>query len=279
MSVKQLYDSICERDRFTLISGPCVLESEDIANRVAEFIVRLTEDLPVQFIFKSSFEKANRSSSDSYRGPGIEEGLNILQKIKADFDVPVLTDIHNEMQAPLAAEVVDILQIPAFLSRQTELLEAAGRTGKIVNIKKAQFMAPEDMKLAAGKVSEVGNSKVMLTERGTFFGYRNLVVDMRNLVVMNQFGFPVIFDATHSVQLPSASDGKSGGQPHFVGPLAQAALATESISGLFLEVHPEPENALSDASSMLNLPAFRNLLKRALDLFEVTKKWEAEFND
>ncbi len=279
MSVKQLYDDIVEGHNLTLISGPCVLESEDTTVRVAEFIVRLIRDMPVNFIFKSSFEKANRSSSDSYRGPGIEEGLKILEKIKKDFEIPVLTDIHSEMQAPLAGEVVDVIQIPAFLSRQTVLLEAAGRTGKIVNIKKAQFMAAEDMKLAAEKVSEVGNSKILLTERGTFFGYRNLVVDMRNLVTMGQFKYPVIFDATHSVQLPSASDGKSGGQPQFISPLAQAAMATGHLSGLFLEVHPEPEKALSDASSMLDLPSFRNLLKRSLDIFEIVKKWKENNND
>ncbi|MCK5075107.1 MAG: 3-deoxy-8-phosphooctulonate synthase, partial [Calditrichia bacterium] len=203
----------------------------------------------------------------------------ILEKIKKDFEIPVLTDIHSEMQAPLAGEVVDVIQIPAFLSRQTVLLEAAGRTGKIVNIKKAQFMAAEDMKLAAEKVSEVGNSKILLTERGTFFGYRNLVVDMRNLVTMGQSKYPVIFDATHSVQLPSASDGKSGGQPQFISPLAQAAMATGHLSGLFLEVHPEPEKALSDASSMLDLPSFRNLLKRSLDIFEIVKKWKENNND
>lgn len=279
MSVKQLYDDIVEGHNLTLISGPCVLESEDTTVRVAEFIVRLIRDMPVNFIFKSSFEKANRSSSDSYRGPGIEEGLKILEKIKKDFEIPVLTDIHSEMQAPLAGEVVDVIQIPAFLSRQTVLLEAAGRTGKIVNIKKAQFMAAEDMKLAAEKVSEVGNSKILLTERGTFFGYRNLVVDMRNLVTMGQSKYPVIFDATHSVQLPSASDGKSGGQPQFISPLAQAAMATGHLSGLFLEVHPEPEKALSDASSMLDLPSFRNLLKRSLDIFEIVKKWKENNND
>ncbi len=276
MSEQNLYETIISGDKLTLIAGPCVLESEEIALRVAEFVQRLVKDFPINYIFKSSFEKANRTSVHSYRGPGLEAGLKMLEKIKKELGVPVLTDVHNEMQAPLVGEVADVLQIPAFLSRQTELLEAVGRTDKIVNIKKAQFMAPEDLQSAAEKVSSTGNNKILLTERGTFFGYHNLVVDMRSLVIMNKLNYPVIFDATHSVQLPSAGDGTTGGQPQFIAPLARAAMATGQLKGIFFEVHPNPPEALSDASSMLNLSEFSQLLKEILDLFDLQKKWAGE---
>lgn len=271
MNSDELFKEIKSRKRLTLIAGPCVLESEEIAFQVIEYILRMISKLPVLYIFKSSYEKANRTSGKGYRGPGIEKGIRIFEKIKKEFGIPVLTDVHDEWQAGAIADHVDIIQIPAFLSRQTALLEAAGRTGKIINIKKAQFMAPEDMKQAAEKVTSTGNHKVLLTERGTMFGYHNLVVDMRSLIIMQKIGFPVIYDATHTVQLPSKQGKQSGGQPEFIIPLASAALATGALSGIFLEVHPNPSEALSDAASMLSMSDFKPFLDRALHLFESLK--------
>ena len=274
MTSKELYDKITSNEVLTLIAGPCVLESKEVAFRVAEFIARLVSDLPVLYIYKSSFEKANRSSVEGYRGPGLEKGLKILQEIKKEFGIPVLTDVHTEMQAPVVGQVVDIIQIPAFLSRQTSLLVEAGLTGAIVNIKKGQFMAPDDMEFAANKVSSSGNQKIMLTERGTFFGYHNLVVDMRNLIAMNSLGYPVIYDATHSVQLPSSGTGQSGGEPKYIEPLALAAMATGGLTGIFFEVHPNPKEAKSDASSMLNLSGFRDTMKKIIDIYKLTRNWK-----
>src|SRR5690349_20215057 len=205
-----------------------------------------------EFVFKASFDKANRSSVNSYRGPGLEEGVRILEGVRA-LGIPVLTDIHEPQQAERAAEGADILQIPAFLCRQTDLLVAAGRTGKVVNIKKGQFVAPADLKHAAEKVASTGNNNIVLTERGSSFGYNNLVVDMRGLVIMRKLGWPVVFDATHSVQLPGASGTASGGQPEFIEPLACAAVATGFVDGLFVEVHEEPSRALSDGANALRL--------------------------
>ncbi|GAB4179818.1 MAG: 3-deoxy-8-phosphooctulonate synthase [Calditrichia bacterium] len=273
-SVEDLYKEIKGKSTFTLIAGPCVLESQDTVFQIIEFILRMIKNLPVTYIFKASFEKANRTSSKGFRGPGLELGIHMFEKIKKEFDIPILTDVHNELQVSVIKNVVDIIQIPAFLSRQTALLEEAGRSNKIVNIKKAQFMAPEDIKNAAEKVVLTGNHKIMLTERGTSFGYHNLVVDMRGLLIMEKFGYPVIYDATHSVQLPSGGGTMSGGQPEFIIPLASAALATGALSGVFLETHPDPENALSDAASMLPLNQFKAFLDRALHIFEMLKTVE-----
>lgn len=240
-----------------LIAGPCVIESEEHARLMARSIRALVPG----FVFKASFDKANRSSVSSYRGPGPREGLRILASIRRDFDVPVLTDIHTPDQAAPAAEAVDILQIPAFLCRQTDLLVEAGRTGKIVNIKKGQFVAPEDMRHAVEKVRAAGNPRVVLTERGSSFGYHNLVVDMRGLVVMRQLGVPVVFDATHSVQLPGAAGATSGGAPRFIEPLARAAVAT-GIDGVFIETHDDPARALSDGANALPLARLGGLWSR-----------------
>jgi 2-dehydro-3-deoxyphosphooctonate aldolase (KDO 8-P synthase) len=231
-----------------LIAGPCVIESEEHVRRMARGI---RDAVGPSFVFKASFDKANRSSLDAYRGPGLAEGLRILAGIKAE-GFPILTDIHEPAQAEPAAAVADILQIPAFLCRQTDLLLAAGRTGRIVNIKKGQFVAPHDIHRAAEKVTSTGNSQVVITERGSSFGYNNLVVDMRGLKTMRDSGWPVVFDATHSVQLPGAAGAVSSGQPEFIEPLARAAVAV-GVSGIFVEVHDAPEKALSDGPNALRL--------------------------
>jgi 2-dehydro-3-deoxyphosphooctonate aldolase (KDO 8-P synthase) len=243
-------------EAFTLIAGPCVIESEEHVHFVAREIRRIAGD----FIFKSSFDKANRSSVSSYRGPGLTEGLRILAGLRRE-GYSVLTDIHDASQAEPAAKAVDVLQIPAFLCRQTDLLIAAGRTGKIVNIKKGQFISPQDIRNAAEKVASTGNNQIWLTERGSSFGYNNLVVDMRSLVIMKKFGYPVIFDATHSVQLPGASGNASGGQPEFIEPLSRAAVAV-GVDGLFLEVHENPAKALSDGANALRLDLLGPLLEK-----------------
>jgi 2-dehydro-3-deoxyphosphooctonate aldolase (KDO 8-P synthase) len=238
-----------------LIAGPCVIESEEHVHFLAREIGKLGP-----FIFKASFDKANRSSVNSYRGPGIKEGLRILKSVR-DRGIPVLTDIHEPAQAAEAAEAVDILQIPAFLCRQTDLLLEAGRTGKVVNIKKGQFVSPHDIRLAADKVASTGNDRIMLTERGSSFGYNNLVVDMRGLAIMREFGWPVVFDATHSVQLPGAAGSASGGQPQFIEPLARAAVAA-GVDAVFVEVHEAPERALSDGANALRLDLLEPLWRR-----------------
>ena len=231
-----------------LIAGPCVIESEEHVH----FLAREIRARVGEFVFKASFDKANRSSVSTYRGPGLKEGLRILAGLKQATGLRILTDIHEPAQAEAAAEVVDILQIPAFLCRQTDLLVAAGRTGRTVNIKKGQFVAPHDIGHAAEKVASTGNTDIILTERGSSFGYNNLVVDMRGLVVMRRFGFPVVFDATHSVQLPGAAGTSSGGAPEFIEPLARAAVAV-GVDGVFVEVHEAPERALSDGANALRL--------------------------
>lgn len=242
-----------------LIAGPCVIESEEHVH----FLVGEIQKLGAPFVFKASFDKANRSSVASYRGPGLKEGARILKTVR-DRGIPVLTDIHEPAHADMLAEAVDILQIPAFLCRQTDLLVAAGRTGRVVNIKKGQFVSPHDIRLAAEKVASTGNTQIILTERGSSFGYNNLVVDMRGLVIMREFGWPVVFDATHSVQLPGAAGTASGGQPQFIEPLSRAAVAV-GIDGLFVEVHEAPERALSDGANALRLdklPALWQKLNR-----------------
>lgn len=250
-------------DKLLLIAGPCLVESREIALRTAEHLRRVVDELPVYWVFKGSYRKANRTSAGAFQGIGDQAALEILHEIGTSFSVPTLTDIHTDEEAALAASYVDVLQIPAFLSRQTSLLEAAARTGKVVNIKKAQFMAPEDVVKAAAKVVNAGNSNVWLTERGTCFGYHDLVVDFRGLVTMRKSGFPVIFDATHSVQQPSAG-ATSGGRPEFIPALARAAAAV-GIDGVFMETHPEPAKALSDAATQLPLDSVYDVVARIVD--------------
>ena len=235
----------------TVIAGPCMAECESVCLETAEFLAKLCRKVGVNYIFKASYDKANRTSGSSRRGPGMEKGLEYLACVQSKFDVPVITDVHESTDVPLVAQVVDLLQIPAFLCRQTDLLIASGRSGLPVNIKKGQFMAPEDMAGAVEKVRSTGNEKIMLTERGTSFGYHNLVVDMRSLVTMRNMGVPVVFDATHSVQLPGGLGNASGGRRDFVYPLSRAAAAV-GIDVLFCEVHPQPEKALSDGPNSLD---------------------------
>jgi 2-dehydro-3-deoxyphosphooctonate aldolase (KDO 8-P synthase) len=243
-----------------LIAGPCVIESEEHVQTLASALSTLAKKLKIPFVFKASFDKANRSSVDSYRGPGLEEGLRILKGVRSR-GIAVLTDIHEPSQAAAAAEAVNILQIPAFLCRQTDILIEAGRTGRAVNIKKGQFVSPFDILHAAEKVASTGNDRILLTERGSSFGYNNLVVDMRGLAIMRSFGWPVVFDATHSVQLPGAAGNASGGQPEFIEPLASAAVAV-GVDAVFVEVHEAPERALSDGANTLRLDLLEGLLRR-----------------
>lgn len=258
-----------------LIAGPCVIESETHARMMAEKVARIATDAVVPLIFKASYDKANRSSVASFRGPGRTEGLKILQKIKEDLHIPVLTDIHGPEDAAPAAEVVDILQIPAFLARQTDLLVAAGKTGRVVNIKKPQFVSPWDMKNAIEKVESTGNKQIILTERGASFGYQNLVVDFRSFPVLQELGYPVVFDVTHSVQLPGGQGHASGGQPEFIEPLARAGVAA-GVDGIFLETHDRPAAALSDGANALPLEQLPRLLARLKELGSVVREWENE---
>jgi 2-dehydro-3-deoxyphosphooctonate aldolase (KDO 8-P synthase) len=248
--------------RFLVVAGPCVVESAELLKTVAAHLVKECNSRPIQLVFKSSYRKANRTSAYSFQGIGDELALKALLDVRTEFGIPVLTDIHTDSEAAIAAEYVDILQIPAFLSRQTSLLEAAAVTGKVVNIKKAQFMAPEDVIKAAGKVVEAGNDNIWLTERGTSFGYHDLVVDFRGIVTMKKSGFPVLFDATHSLQRPSIGN-ESGGQPEFAPALARAAVAA-GVDGLFFETHPDPASALSDAATQLPLADVGAFLDGAL---------------
>jgi 2-dehydro-3-deoxyphosphooctonate aldolase (KDO 8-P synthase) len=242
-----------------LIGGPCALESEELARTVATRMQEICDRLRINYVFKASFDKANRTSLDSYRGPGLEEGLATLAKIREEIGVPVISDIHDVSQVEAAAEVLDIIQIPAFLCRQTDLLTAAAKTGKPVNVKKGQFVSPWDMENAVNKMRGVGGQKIMLVERGASFGYNNLVVDMRSLPVMRSFGCPVIFDATHSVQLPGGSGGSSSGQREFIATLGKSAVAA-GIDGLFMEIHPNPEKALCDGPNSIPLDKVEELL-------------------
>lgn len=257
-------------DNLVLIAGPCVVENLSVCKEIADFLVKISAELGFNLVFKASYDKANRTSISSFRGPGIKKGLEILAKIKDEFSVPILTDIHESSQAAEAAKIADIIQIPAFLCRQTSLLIAAAETGRWINIKKGQFLAPADMKNAVEKVRSSGNDKVLLTERGTSFGYNNLVVDMRSLVIMRNFA-PVIFDATHSVQLPGGRGSASGGQREFATPLARAAAAV-GIDGLFLELHPEPDKALSDSANSLSFKDTEKLLKELKKINEIQKQ-------
>ena len=258
--------SIPDNDSPLFIAGPCVIESRAMAMETAEELLRITEKEGVRFIFKGSYRKANRSSASSFTGIGDIEALEVLDEIRQTFKMPVITDVHETKDVTLAARYVDVLQIPAFLCRQTELLVAAGESGLAVNIKKGQFMAPEDMVLAAAKVASTGNRRVMLTERGSSFGYHNLVVDFRGLVKMAESGYPVLYDATHSLQLPGAGQGVSGGERQYVMPLARAAVAA-GVNGLFFEIHPDPSNALSDAATQVALTDFSIIIKQLLHLY------------
>ena len=262
--------SIGGQNPLALIAGPCVIESEKIAMEIAEKLKRITTDLHVPFIFKASYDKANRTSIKSFRGPGLNDGLKILQKIKTELDLPVLSDVHKEEEIDPAAEVLDILQIPAFLCRQTDLLVKAAQTGKPINVKKGQFLAPWDMKNVVVKFEESGNSNILLTERGATFGYNNLVVDMRSLVLMREHGYPVIFDATHSLQQPGGQGTTSGGQSEMVPDLARGAVAV-GCDALFMEIHTDPSKALSDGPNMLQIDLLPELLEQLVTLDQVVK--------
>ena len=252
---------------FKLIAGPCVIESEENIMLVAKKIKEITDKLDIPFVFKSSFDKANRTSINSFRGPGLEEGLRILNKVKRELNLKVTTDIHEPYQAKEVAKVVDIIQIPAFLCRQTDLLVAAAKTGKTVNVKKAQFLAPWDMKNVVGKIEESGNRDIMLCERGTSFGYNNLVVDMTGLVEMKKFGYPVVFDATHSVQKPGGKGNCTGGNREYIEYLAKAAIAV-GADAIFMEVHPDPDNALSDGPNMVKLDELEEILVKLKKVYQ-----------
>ena len=253
--------------KFTLIAGPCVIESEENVMNIAERIKGMAEKLDLDYYFKASFDKANRTSISSYRGPGIIEGLKILEKVKKELDLRICTDIHEPWQAEKAAGVADILQIPAFLCRQTDLLIAAAKTGKIINVKKAQFLAPWDMGNVVRKLVESGNKNIMLCERGSTFGYNTLVVDMTGIIEMKKLGYPVVFDATHSVQKPGGKGTATGGNRDYVEPLAKAAIAA-GADALFFEVHPDPDNALSDGPNMVKLDEFEELLERVIKVYD-----------
>jgi 2-dehydro-3-deoxyphosphooctonate aldolase (KDO 8-P synthase) len=257
-----------------LIAGPCVIESEAHARKMAEQVARIAADAGVPYIFKASYDKANRSSVKSYRGPGLKEGLRILGKIKEDLNLPILSDIHAVAQAEPAAQVCDILQIPAFLSRQTDLLLAAAQTFRIVNVKKAQFLSPWDMTNVVEKIAGTGNSSILLTERGASFGYQNLVVDMRSFPILQRLGYPVVFDVTHSVQLPGGQGHASGGQPEFIEPLARAGVAA-GVDGIFIETHDNPAAALSDGANALPLSQLAGLLARLKELSSLVRRWSA----
>ena len=251
-------------DKLTILAGPCAIENQEILDQTAQGLKEITQKLDINFVFKSSFDKANRSSLNSYRGPGMKKGLEMLSAIKEKYNLPIVTDIHTPDQASEVAKVADIIQIPAFLCRQTDLLVEAGKTGKIINIKKGQFLAPEQMKSLIKKVEDSGNSNILVTDRGTSFGYNNLVVDFRGIPIMNEFGYPVVFDATHSVQLPGANGTSSGGDRRFVPTLAKSAMAA-GADVLFFEIHPEPDKALCDGANMV-------ALKDAEKLFDICNK-------
>lgn len=262
-----------QKKPFVLLAGPCAIEEEDRVMRIAEGIKKITEKLGIPYVFKSSFDKANRSSIGSYRGPGLEEGLRILERVKKEFDLPVISDIHLPEQAAAAADVLDIMQIPAFLSRQTDMLTAAGKTGSIINVKKGQFLAPWDIDQVVEKIESTGNERILLTERGVSFGYNNLVVDMRSLPRLRKTGYPVVFDATHAVQLPGGAGDSSDGEKEYVPYLMRAALAV-GIDSLFMEVHDNPSVAKSDGANMIPLDQLEGILKQALAVDSAMKNCE-----
>ena len=256
--------------KMMVIAGPCVIESEEMTMQIAKELKEISDRLNVEYYFKASFDKANRTSISSYRGPGIDDGMKILKMVKDTYSLKIVTDIHEPWQAEVVSDVVDIIQIPAFLCRQTDLLVAAAQTGKIINVKKAQFLAPWDMKNVVTKIEESGNKNIMLCERGTSFGYNTLVVDMTGIQEMKKFGYPVVFDATHSVQKPGGKGNTTGGNREYVEPLAKAAIAA-GADALFFEVHPDPDNALSDGPNMVYLNRFENMMKRILKVYEAVR--------
>lgn len=258
-----------------LIAGPCVIESEEQVRETVKGLKEIAREIDIPLIFKSSYDKANRTSIKSYRGPGLNRGLGILEKAKREFDIPLLVDVHRIEEIQLASKVADILQIPAFLCRQTDLVISIARTGKPINVKKGQFLAPWDMKNVIEKIASTGNKKILLTERGSCFGYNNLVVDMKSLPIMRSFGYPVVFDATHSVQKPGGKGTTTGGEREYVSYLAQAAVAT-GIDGLFLEVHPQPERALSDGPNMVRLSRVKKLLEKLIKIDRIVKTTSKE---
>jgi 2-dehydro-3-deoxyphosphooctonate aldolase (KDO 8-P synthase) len=265
-----VWKSLTRPNRLFLLAGPCVIESEALCFKVAASLQKTCAKLGITYVFKASFDKANRTSGKAFRGPGLDEGLAILDRVRQKFGLPVVTDVHTETQAAIAGEVVDILQIPAFLCRQTDLIEAAVLTGKIVNIKKGQFLAPGDMRNVVNKVRALGGKQLALTERGTSFGYNNLVADMRSIPIMKRTGCPVIFDATHSVQLPGGGGDKTAGQREFAPVLARCALAA-GADGLFIETHPEPDKAMSDGPNMIPLAEMPGVLKGLLKVYEAVR--------
>lgn len=269
---KVLEKAKTNKETFLLLAGPCVIEGEEITFETAKKLKEITTELEIPFVFKSSYRKANRSRIDSFTGIGDKEGLEILAKIKKELEVPVVTDIHSAEEATMAGEYVDVLQIPAFLCRQTDILIAAAKTGKVVNIKKGQFLAPEAMKFATDKIIESGNNQVMLTDRGTMFGYYDLLVDYRGIVTMKEFGYPVILDITHSLQQPNQSSGVTGGKPQLIETIAKAGIAV-GVDGIFMETHPNPSEAKSDGANMLPL----NDVKRLLEKLKTIKKVVGNF--
>ena len=266
-----IWKSLNAPARLSLIAGPCVIESEKLCLQIAGALKKACHRLDIFFVFKASYDKANRTSTKSFRGPGLEAGLQVLAKVREKIDVPILTDIHTETQAATAAEVADILQIPAFLCRQTDLIEAAVQTGRIVNLKKGQFLSPQEMGQVIEKARRAGAKKLLLTERGTSFGYNNLVADMRSIPILRRLGYPVIFDATHSVQLPGGGGSRSGGQREFAPVLARCALAA-GADGLFIETHPQPDRALSDGPNMIPLADMPGLLRELLKVYRAVKR-------
>ncbi len=257
-----------KNNKFLLIAGPCVIETEELVMRLAEGLKIITQEFPIDFYFKASFDKANRTSIDSYRGPGVEKGLRILEKVKKAFEVKIVTDVHESWQAEAVKDVCDIIQIPAFLCRQTDLLTAAAKTGKIVNVKKAQFLAPWDMGNVVQKIRKAGNSNIILCERGTSFGYNTLIADMTSIYEMKKLDCPVIFDGTHSVQKPGGNGSTSSGNRVYVPYLSRAAVAA-GADGLFLETHEDPEHALSDGANMIRISDLRNLLNQCLEIWAI----------
>jgi 2-dehydro-3-deoxyphosphooctonate aldolase (KDO 8-P synthase) len=265
-----IWKSLSAPAQFSLIAGPCVIESEKLCLQVAASLKKTCAKAGISFVFKASYDKANRTSGKSFRGPGAQEGLQILAKVREKIGVPVLTDVHTEQQVSAAAKVVDVLQIPAFLCRQTDLIETAARSGKIVNLKKGQFLSPHEMGQVVDKAKAAGGKKILVTERGTTFGYNNLVADMRSIPIMRRFGFPVIFDATHSVQLPGGGGDKSSGQREFAPVLARCAVAA-GANGVFVETHPDPDHALSDGPNMIPLKQMPALLADLLKIWRATR--------
>lgn len=273
VAVKKPFIKIANSLPITLIAGPCVIENESKTLSIARQLKEISENCGISLVFKASYDKANRSSAKSFRGPGIKTGLSILGKVKDKLNLPVLTDIHCKEDVKEAAKVADILQVPAFLCRQTDLITACARTGLPVNIKKGQFLAPEDIEYIIGKIESAGGNKILITERGVSFGYHNLVVDFRSLPIMKQTGYPVIYDATHSVQIPQGSGGTSGGNPEFIEPLSRAAAAI-GVAGLFVEVHPDPKKALSDGANSLKLSGLEKFIRKIMKIDNLAKSFE-----